>query len=220
MGNKCASRKGTPVVRDEQETERIPLSAQTDDEADDLAVDHLVVISPPSSIRYVRSFDSKSFTTPPRVKSIRKRPVHPNLPPIHEERDGVTNNGDTAPSKKAKIPHNDSPWSRQLRTIKLIGLLDDDDFELEEGMILLGFLIPYLDYEKYFLFFLDFLVEDTKEIKDIVTKAFKYSDFDDVNEFMITEFPTILETLFFDEEALESKKPMLELVPNLLKGND
>jgi uncharacterized protein len=106
---------------------------------------------------------------------------------------------------------------------KAVKLLEKDE-ELEVGGSILGFLLPYGNYDIYFTMFIDFEEDETSAIVSEIREHFAEGEFDHVEDFMRTVFPGLLLAIFFgdlddepDIEQLEWEDPKHEEVATLYR---
>lgn len=73
---------------------------------------------------------------------------------------------------------------------KRVKLFEEDDV-VQEGVLLLGFLLPYGNYDVYFSTFLDFEITDVTRIIELVRASYEEGDFPSAESFMRRNFPHI-----------------------------
>lgn len=127
---------------------------------------------------------------------------------------------DTPPSLSRIVRTIDEDWleiedyfTLEKKKVKL----DEENLTLEEGDFLLGFLLPYGAYEKYFITFLEFPAVMADFFEFHVGEAFDDSDFENPTEFMTVVFPDLIKILFNEETELVWIDPLYEDTAEIFK---
>lgn len=89
--------------------------------------------------------------------------------------------------------------TKEIKRVKVF----DNAPELEVGMFLLGFLLPYGSYYSYFLLALHFGKGDGDIVADTLSQLYEDSDYKVFAEFLSIEFPYILNWVLFDFDPVE-----------------
>lgn len=89
--------------------------------------------------------------------------------------------------------------TKEIKRVKVF----DNAPELEVGMSLLGFLLPYGSYYSYFLLALHFGEGDGDIVADTLSQLYGDSDYKEFSEFLSIEFPYILNWVLFDFDPVE-----------------
>lgn len=110
-------------------------------------------------------------------------------------------------------------FTKEKKTVKRI----QDQEKVEEGVLILGFLVPFGNYSSYFILFLDFPKSEVRALVSEAQHHFDESDYSDATEFMKDVFPSLLSAIIEGEfgdlpsiDDFEWKKPEFKTVANLL----
>ncbi len=101
--------------------------------------------------------------------------------------------------------------------------LSEKHEDIEEGGILLGFLLPYGNYYSYFTMYLDFSASEASSMAAEVLADFDASDYPSAELFMVHEFPKFLLGIFAgqmggpDLDQLNWTNPKYEEVAEIYK---
>jgi len=107
---------------------------------------------------------------------------------------------------------------------KKIVKLQEEDPEIQEGVGLVGFLLPYGSYDSYYTTYLDFSVNEAVILKNEFQAMYDASDVKDSSIFMRVNFPSIMVSILtegFDErldvDQLDWENPIYHAVAQVYK---
>lgn len=86
---------------------------------------------------------------------------------------------------------------------KKIVKLQEEDPDIQEGVGLVGFLLPYGSYDSYFTMYLDFPKNEAEILINGFQAMYDASDVEDSSIFMRANFPSIMVSMLIEEQGLD-----------------